>query len=329
MTILFPSDYFNKKAVDEDLKNEYDAVMATDLYDVILFSYDDWFNEGIIKLDHKPDTMTQAIYRGWMMIPEKYHDFDCHLRDNNISLITEWREYNHLHMFPEVYPELKHDTPKMIVFKKDEKVDIEAIRQHFDRFKLKDYVKSVKGDNFPQCFSSDISQDKLDDWLKIFYQFRGDLFTGGICIKEFIDLKKYDEKTNEYRAFYVRGHLISVSRNSLQANYTPEPPEELIYKYARLNSPFYTIDFAEKEDGSWIIIETGDGQVSGLSEGQDYEAFFRALYYAMKMVRGTYEYDNYTLPKPSGGTDKESQEKLEAAKKELSDFIKEVKEKYK
>ena len=45
MTILFPSDYFNKKAVDEDLKNEYDAVMATDLYDVILFSYSDLRNE--------------------------------------------------------------------------------------------------------------------------------------------------------------------------------------------------------------------------------------------------------------------------------------------
>ena len=36
---------FNKKAVDEDLKNEYDAVMATDLYDVILFSYSDLRNE--------------------------------------------------------------------------------------------------------------------------------------------------------------------------------------------------------------------------------------------------------------------------------------------
>ncbi|MBQ9140656.1 MAG: ATP-grasp domain-containing protein [Lachnospiraceae bacterium] len=35
-------------------------------------------------------------------------------------------------------------------------------------------------------------------------------------------------------------------------------------------------------DGSWIIIEAGDGQVSGLSEGQDYEAFFRSLYICFK-----------------------------------------------
>ena len=64
-------------------------------------------------------------------------------------------------------------------------------------------------------------------------------------------------------------------------NTTPEPPEELLQKYAHLNSPFYTIDYAEMDDGSWIIIETGDGQVSGLSEGQDYEAFYRALYHAI------------------------------------------------
>ena len=70
-------------------------------------------------------------------------------------------------------------------------------------------------------------------------------------------------------------------RNSLQMNTTPEPPNDLILKYTNLNSPFYTIDYAEKEDGSWIVVETGDGQVSGISEGQDYEAFFRALYHAL------------------------------------------------
>lgn len=38
------------------------------------------------------------------------------------------------------------------------------------------------------------------------------------------------------------------------------------------------ICYAELEDGSWRIIEAGDGEVSGLSEFQDYEQYFRALY---------------------------------------------------
>jgi len=48
-----------------------------------------------------------------------------------------------------------------------------------------------------------------------------------------------------------------------------------------LNSIYYTIDYAELEDGSWKILEAGDGQVSGLSDGQDYNAYFRALYHGI------------------------------------------------
>lgn len=54
-------------------------------------------------------------------------------------------------------------------------------------------------------------------------------------------------------------------------------PESLVEKYSTLPSPFYTVDYAELEDGSWKILEAGDGQVSGLSDNQDADAFFRAL----------------------------------------------------
>ncbi len=64
----------------------------------------------------------------------------------------------------------------------------------------------------------------------------------------------------------------------IQGTYTPEPPQELIEKYRHLNSPYYTVDFAELADGTWKIIEAGDGEVSGLSDNQNYEHYFRALY---------------------------------------------------
>ena len=35
--ILFPSSYFSIKKVDEDLQGEYEAVMGTGLFDVVLF----------------------------------------------------------------------------------------------------------------------------------------------------------------------------------------------------------------------------------------------------------------------------------------------------
>ena len=88
------------------------------------------------------------------------------------------------------------------------------------------------------------------------------------------------KNTNEFRVFYIRNEVGTISRNSLQGEYTPEPPKALIQKYKRLGSLFYTIDYAELTDGSWKIIEAGDGQVSGLSDGQDAEFFYRTLHQA-------------------------------------------------
>ena len=54
---------------------------------------------------------------------------------------------------------------------------------------VKDYVKSVKGTSFPRYFDHTIDQDAFNQWMEVFYQYRGDLLTGGICIKEYLDLK--------------------------------------------------------------------------------------------------------------------------------------------
>ena len=72
--------------------------------------------------------------------------------------------------------------------------------------------------------------------------------------------------------------IATLCRNSGQADFTQEPPKELLEKYKNLNSPYYTVDYAELWDGSWRIVEVGDGEVSGLSDNQDYPAYYRALY---------------------------------------------------
>lgn len=36
--------------------------------------------------------------------------------------------------------------------------------------------------------------------------------------------------------------------------------------------------YAELDDGTWKVMEAGDGSVSGLSENQDYDHYYRSLY---------------------------------------------------
>ncbi|MBP0986989.1 MAG: ATP-grasp domain-containing protein, partial [Oscillospiraceae bacterium] len=140
--------------------------------------------------------------------------------------------------------------------------------------------KSVKETDFPKVFDAGITQEQLDDCIHQFKELRGSLYTGCICIKEYLNLKRYDGRTNEYRVFYMNHEIGTVCRNAGQGSFTPEPPQSLLQKYQTLDSPYYTVDFAETESGEWKILETGDGQVSGLSDFQDADAYYRALYHA-------------------------------------------------
>ncbi len=280
-TILFPSSYMNRRKIDEDMAREYDAALDTGLFDTIIFGYDDWFEERKLRLSFIPEKEVNAIYRGWMMKPEQYSEFYDKLLSRNVRLQTTPQMYTLMHIFPNIYPQIEKDTARIHTFPLHSDIDIRDCIRAFGRFMVKDYVKSVKGTEFPTYFDESTSQSEFDRWMEIFYDYRGDLLTGGICIKEYLELKRYGERTNEYRVFYGNNEVISVCRNSLQGNFTTEPPEAMIEKYKNLDSVFYTVDFAELSDGSWKIIEAGDGSVSGLSEGQDYGAFFRGLYHAM------------------------------------------------
>ncbi len=276
--ILFPSSYFSISNVDEDLQREYDAVRSTGLFDMVLFGYDQWFNENRLLVNYVPKEERLAVYRGWMMKPEQYDQFHKRLLEKKIRLVTEPEQYRLMHLFPNVYEAVKEDTVKMMLFPLHSQIDVEQVKKSFHRFIVKDYVKSVKGTEFPSYFDQSITQEEFDQWMNYFYKYRGNLLTGGFCIKEFVDLKKYGDHTNEWRVFYINHQVASVYRNSGQGTDTPEPPRSLIEKYGNLSSPYYTVDYAELEYGSWKIIETGDGQVSGLSEGQDYEQYYRGLH---------------------------------------------------
>ena len=277
-TILFPSSFFDGKKVDEDLQSEYEAVSNTGLWDTIFFNYDKWFNEGKLVLSEDIPERINAVHRGWMMKAEQYQRFYAALLEAGVELVTKPAEYEYFHYFPNVYRSIEVDTPRIITVSAGEQYQLSDIQKSFNRFMVKDYVKSVKGTDFPRFFTRDTTDEEFRNAMELFYKYRGELISGGLCFKEFVDLKTYGDKTNEYRVFYIGNQVASISRNSLQPSYTPEPPLDMINKYKDLPSTFYTLDYAELDDGSWKILEAGDGSVSGPSDGQNLEAFYRALY---------------------------------------------------
>lgn len=85
--------------------------------------------------------------------------------------------------------------------------------------------------------------------------------------------------SEEYRVFIYAGRIVAIDDYWQENTEIKLSGEE--YKWVesiagRVKSNFVTVDLARKEDGSLIIMEFGDGQVSGLQQLKA-DAFYRAL----------------------------------------------------
>lgn len=211
------------------------------------------------------------------MQSEKYLELYNKLKEYNLFLINNLNQYENCHQFPLSYQLLKDCTPEIITCTSLENINWKLIKSKFNNFMIKDFVKSVKDSKFPVYFNNNNSDEELDDYIKEFIKLRGDLFVKGLVFKKYVNLKKYKNKTNEYRCFFLYGKLFMFYKNSNQDSTATLIPESFIKSLPALNSNFYTIDIAELEDESWTVIETGDGQVSGMPTKIEAKEFYSKL----------------------------------------------------
>ena len=285
-TILFPSDYFSPRSPNENYFSEFEAVVSTEGLEAALFNFDEYIEGASLVLNEDASTLPNIlVYRGWMMSPERYNKFYEDLRLLGFEPLTTPACYEQMHCFPNAAKMLERRTlkrtPNYLAFPMNDgavNVDADLINVTFDRFMIKDFVKSAKDTAFPSSVKTPISQDDLNDLVTKFIEIRGSLFVGGVVVKEYVDLKRYGGVTNEWRNFcFANGVNLGLNRNSNQPSNCSVPPVELLEACNAFDSPFCTIDYAELEDGSWTIIETGDGQVSGLAASDSPTRFYEAL----------------------------------------------------
>lgn len=142
---------------------------------------------------------------------------------------------------------------------------------------MKDYVKSRKHEWYDACFIKNTKDvNNLLEIVNNFVERQGGSFTGGIVLREFEKLKSigfHDISgipiSEEYRIFvFNKNLLVSDSYWKKDTNYFFNDYEiDWIQSLIEhIESNFVTIDIARKEDGTLIVMELGDGQVSGLQE---------------------------------------------------------------
>jgi hypothetical protein len=284
--ILFPSEPFERKVVDSAYTEEYNVCKIIGIK-TYLFDYEELVENDKLVSDISIDDRATLIYRGWMLKPLQYSKlYNKILSKTNgyVTLLNSPEEYQNCHCFPFVYGNIKEYTPKIAVLDNCESLmDLFVITPILpSNFFLKDYVKSIKTPLGVEKLSNKLSVATLFEKTQDFVKERGHLFTGGLVFKEFVDLKKVDGITNEWRAFFLYGNLVDLSINSdkiipNQCN----PPLEFVNRINGLlnnKSHFFTVDFALTEKNNWIVIETGDGGVSGLSPHCNVMGFYNKLF---------------------------------------------------
>ena len=92
--------------------------------------------------------------------------------------------------------------------------------------------------------------------------------------------------TNEFRVFVADGQILTgayywsnyVDDLPCKPDFSEVPGDFLRKVIDRIGSriPFYALDVAQETDGSWLVVELNDGQMSGLSEN-DPAVLYRRL----------------------------------------------------
>ncbi len=231
-----------------------------------------------------------AAYRGWMTTPEQYEALHAALAGRGVHLVNDPRQYRAAHHLPGWYGSVEGLTPRSVWITGDLSVgraadalaafgDVPAI--------VKDFVKSRKHEWASACFIPSASdREAVARVVGRFLELQGDDLAGGLVFREFVEFRPIGVHprsgmpiVDEHRIFWLDGEPIFQSPYWEGVDYEGDPPDPYTFAEAvsRVDSRFVAMDVARRRDGRWMIVELGDGQVSGLPREADALPFLESL----------------------------------------------------
>lgn len=158
------------------------------------------------------------------------------------------QEYLTTHYLPNWYPLLSDLTPETRIYPADANLVSELRTLGWDAYFLKDYVKSLKTGHGSIVREASEAPAVIAEMR----EYRGEI-EGGICVRrveEFVP-------ESEQRYFILQGVGYAASEELLVPDIVRQCAE-------KVPSKFFSVDVARRQDGTFRVIEAGDGQVSDL-----------------------------------------------------------------
>ena len=298
MIIVFPAEEGTKtKIVGTPFEREFLAARKAGTAGVV------YKDQGEYKFTFKAGEGDIAIYRGWMLSAWEYETLFRSLWKHGYRLINSPQEYLYCHELPRWYPDFSEATPASVCVPATTLESFEHIRAGVEKalgpgpYIVKDFVKSEKHYWKEACFIPD--PEHLEEVSRNFIERRGTL-VGGLVYRKFQEFKIIGEHpkskmplANEARFFVFKGVPILGfpywgPAEGGAAIEMPEAPPDLSLT-GLVKSDFYTVDIAqlpEELGAGWVIVELGDGQVSGLPDHVEAHVFYERLFerYTFELV---------------------------------------------
>ncbi|MFC4035873.1 ATP-grasp domain-containing protein [Streptomyces polygonati] len=141
---------------------------------------------------------------------------------------------------------------------------------------VKDYVKSRKHEWAEACYLPDLADTAaVHAVVSRFVELQEDSLAGGIVLRAFEELRR---DVGEARVWWLDGEAVVTTGHPDTPGLRPAPVLDHIRSPVdQLGCRSITTDLARRGDGTWRVIEVGDGQVSDLPADADPAALLGPL----------------------------------------------------
>ncbi|MFE9722605.1 ATP-grasp domain-containing protein [Streptomyces sp. NPDC005794] len=222
-------------------------------------------------------------YRGWMVPPARYAELESALAARGCSLLTDASAYRTAHELPGWYEVFTELTPRSVwrSLSAGEVVPDPSVWSDLAGDLgpgpgiVKDFVKSRKHEWLEACFVPELRDTaRLAHVVGRFVELQGDFLAGGVVLRAYEPFVP----GGEARVWWVDGEPVLVTAHPDTPGQVPAPGLDAVGDAVRaLGCRWVTTDMALREDGTWRVVEVGDGQVSGLPTDDDGHRLFTAL----------------------------------------------------
>jgi hypothetical protein len=246
-------------------------------HDALLLGHTD---EAVRRVPHG---LGALWYRGWMIPAAAYGELNAVLARRGAHLLTTPMAYRAAHELPVWYTTLAEATPAStwIPWQPGSAPGPQALARAAADLPagpgiVKDFVKSRKHEWEEACYLPDLANTPaVHAVVSRFVELQEDSLAGGIVLRAFEDLRR---DVGEARVWWLDGEAVLTTGHPDTPDLRPTPVLDHIQPLVRrLGCRFITTDLAQRTDGTWRVIEVGDGQVSDLANSADPAALLEPL----------------------------------------------------